>query len=300
MTAKVCDFDSLLTQCLLSSTQKNVCVGESFGTVPALSHSHSLSNCSVITIRMLRPVPTCRALLIASVSRMEGFTLQRSFAAWHHLKVWKASRRHRAESAVQNMRLSRKRTLFTAWQVAQHRAQHKQALLSKALAHMRHAVLPAAFNRWQQYWVVKSSLRIRAHIAREQIQLHRKQSFLTAWHAVQQKAQHKKSLLSRALAFMQHAVLPAAFQDWRQYSHAKRSRRGRAESAMHQMQLVRERNVMAAWHAAQLAAQHKKDLQRRALAHMRQAVVPAAFTAWAQKAAWLVDARRKTLRCLQV
>ena len=246
------------------------------------------------------PAALCRALLRESISRMQGFTLQRSLAAWRHYTTYKVSRRRRAESAVLQMRLSKTRALFTAWQAAQHTALHKQALLSKALARMCHAVLSAAFNGWQQYWVKKSGLRGRAHSAREHIQLHRRHSLLRAWQAAQQKAQHKSLLLSRALAFMRHAVLPAAFQDWRQYSQAKRSRRSRAESAMQQMQLVRKRNVMAAWHAAQLKAGNKKDLQRRALAHMRQAVVPAAFNAWAQKAAWLIDARRKTLCCLQV
>ncbi len=268
--------------------------------VSAPSYSHSLSNCKAITKQTLKPVTTCRALLRDSISRMQGFTLQRSFAAWHKFKVFKASTRHRARSAVLRMQLSRKHALFRAWIAAQHRALHKQALLSIALAHMRHAVLPATFKGWQHYWVMKSSLRSRAQSAREHIQLRRKVSFLRAWHAVQLQGQHKKSLLSRALIFMRHAVLPAAFQDWHQYSHAKRSRRGKAKSAMHHMQLLKERRIMAAWHAAQLKAGHKKELQKRALAHMRQAVVPAAFNTWAQKAAWQADARRKTFRCIQV
>ena len=212
----------------------------------------------------------------------------------------KASKRLRAESAILKMRLFRQHALLTAWHTARLRAAHKRALLRKALAHMRHATLPAAFSRWQQYTRVKSSLHGMAKASRQHLQRHRKHVLLIAWHAAQQRAQHKRALMSRALAFMRHAVLPAAFQSWRHYSCAQRSRRSNAESAMHRMQVVRKHRVVAAWHALQLRGGRKRELQRKALTHMRQAALSAAFTAWAVKSAWLADAHMKTLRCLQV
>ena len=231
---------------------------------------------------------------------MQGLTVYRSFAAWHHFTMSKASRRLRAESAILRMQMSRKRALFTDWHAVRLRAFHKRALLSRAVAHMRHAMLPTVFVEWRQYTVLKSSLQGKAEAVKQHVQKRRKHVFLRAWHAIQQRAQHKRGLLSRALAFMRHAVLPAAFQDWRQYSHAKRSSYSRADFAMQQMQLVRKRSVLAAWRAAQLREGRKRDLERRALAHMRQALVPAAFTTWANTAVWLADARRKINHCLQV
>ena len=198
------------------------------------------------------------------------------------------------------MQLFRKRALLKAWHAIWLKAMHKRALLSKALAHMRLAMLPAVLNGWRQYWLMKSSLRGRAQAAREHVHSRRKHLLLRAWHTVQQKAQHKKALLSRALAFMRHAVLPAAFQSWRQYSHAKRSRHGRADSAMRRVQSVWQLKVLTAWHAAQLKARQKRELLRRAVAHMQQAIVPATFTAWAKQAAWLANARKEILHCLQV
>lgn len=242
----------------------------------------------------------CRALLRKCISKVQGLIIHRLFAAWHHFKTYKASRRLRGESAMLKMHLSRISALFTAWHAARLRAIYKRALLSRALAQMRHAVLRAAFSEWRQYTMLKSSLRGKAEAVRQHVQMRRKHVFLRAWHAEQQRAQHKKALLSRALAFMRHAVLPAAFQDWRRYSQAKHSRHDRAEAAMQQMQLVRKRAVLGAWHAAQLEEGYKRDLKRRALAHMRQALISAAFTAWAQKAACLSDARSKIHHCLQV
>lgn len=191
----------------------------------------------------------CRALLRGYISRMQGFTIQRCVAAWHHFRLSKDSRRHRAKSAALEMQLSRKRAMLTTWHAAWLRAVHKRALMSKGLAHMRDAIVPAVFDGWRQHWMAKSSLRGMAQAARKHIHLHRKHLLLRAWHTIRQTAQHKKALLSRAVAFMRHAVLPAAFQEWHQYSHAKRSRRSKTNSAMQQILSVRQRKVLRAWRA---------------------------------------------------
>ena len=231
---------------------------------------------------------------------MQGFTLQKSFATWHHYGTYKSSRRSRAESALLGMRLSRKHAVLIAWHGAQLKAAHKRALLRKALAHLRHAVLPADFKAWRQHTLMKSSLQGIAHSAMLHMQQYKKHNTVRAWHAVQQRAQHKEAILKKAVVFMCHAVLTAKFYAWRRYSQAKRSRRSRAVSALQQTQRNRKRNVVRAWRAVRLKTRHKRELQSRALAHMRHASLPAAFRAWVEKAAWLVDARRKILHCLQV
>lgn len=243
----------------------------------------------------------CRVLLRDSIYRMQGFTLQRSFATWHHYSVYKSSRCSRAECAVLGMQLSRKHAVLIAWHGAQLNAAHKRALLRRALVHLRHAVVPATFKAWRQHTLVKSSLQGMAHSAMLHMQQYKKHyTAVRAWRAVQQRAQHRSALLKKALVFMRHAVLPAKFYAWRQYSQAKRSRRRRAVSALQQMQHSRKRNVVRAWHAVRLKTRHKRELQSRALAHLRHAILPAAFRAWVEKAAWLADAHRKILHCLQV
>ena len=160
--------------------------------------------------------------------------------------------------------------------------------------------LRRTFTAWRQHSLDKGSRRSRAESAMLVNQRLRKQHILTAWLAVHQGVQHKRALLRKAVAFLRHAVLPVTFQAWRSYSHSKSDRRCRAESALLSMQQHRKRIVWGAWRAVHLKALHQREQLSRALAHMRHAVLPAAFHAWAANAVWQADARHKILHCLQV
>ena len=156
------------------------------------------------------------------------------------------------------------------------------------------------FTVWRQHSHDKGSRRSRAGSAILVIHRLRKQHILRAWLAVHQGVQHKTALLRKALAFLCHAVLPVTFQAWHSYSQSKSDRRCRAECALLSMQQHRKRVFWGAWRAVHLNALHKRGQLSRALAHMRHAVLPAAFHAWTANAAWQADARQKILHCLQV
>ena len=176
----------------------------------------------------------------------------------------------------------------------------RRIILKGCIAKMQSFSWRTVFTAWRQHSHDKGSRRSRAESAMLAILRLRKQHILRAWLAVHQGVQHKRALLRKAVAFLCHAVLPVTFQAWHSYSHSQSNRRFRAESALLSMQQHRKQVVRGALREVHLEALHKRGRLSRALAHMRQAVLPAAFHAWAANAAWQADARHKILRCPQV
>ena len=131
------------------------------------------------------------------ILKMQRTTLKRSFAAWQQYSQLKAGIRDNASSARVSMQLCRKRAVLAVWRAMQSRAAEKRALMSKALAHMRHTVVPAAFQPWRSYAHGKHSLRNLARTATLRLQKLQKRATLTAWLAVQQKAKQKRELLRK-------------------------------------------------------------------------------------------------------
>ena len=89
-----------------------------------------------------------RALLRTAVAFLRHAVLPVTFQAWHSCSHSKSDRRCRAESALLSMQQHRKRVVWGAWRAVHLKALHKRGQLSRALSHMRHALLPAALHAW--------------------------------------------------------------------------------------------------------------------------------------------------------
>ena len=217
------------------------------------------------------------------ILKMQGTTLERSFAAWQQYSQLKAGMRDKATSAQMSMQLCRKRTVLAAWRAVQTRAAER-ALMSKALAHMRQTVVPATFQPWRHHAREKHSLRDLAKAATLRLQKLKKRATLTAWCAAQHKIERKRELLRKAVALFRHAAMPAAFWAWQQHACKTRSLRVMAVSAVLRMQNVKKHAAFAGWHAGQQRANRKREMLRKAVAFFQNIVLPVAFKTWQQQA----------------
>ena len=237
-----------------------------------------------------------RELLRKAVAHFRHAAMPAAFWAWQQHACKTRSLRVMAVSAVLRMQNVKKHAAFAGWHAGQHRANRKREMLRKAVAFFQNIVLPVAFNTWQQQAHMKHSVRC-FNLRRQNAQRH---GVLRGWHAAQQRAAYKTEMLCIAAAFFRNAVLPMSFHVWHQGSHERTSKQVRAKTAVVKMHQRKKQAFFRSWVRAALKAQRKREMMRRAIAHLRHAVLPATLCAWAEQAAWLAYARSRIAHCFQV
>ena len=237
-----------------------------------------------------------RELLRKAVALFRLAAMPAAFLAWQQHACKSRSLRVMAVSAVLRMRNAKKQAAFAGWHAGQQRAYRKREMLCKAVAFFQNVVLPVTFNTWQQHAHIKHSVRY-FDLRRQNAQRH---GVLRGWHAAQRRAAYKTEMMCIAAAFFRNAVLPMSFHVWHQGSRERTSKLLRAKTAIVKMHQHKKQAYFRSWARAALKAQGKREMMRRAIAHLRHAVLPATLCAWAEQAAWLAYARTRIAHCLQV